>query len=470
MEGRARNVERIEGRRPVRFDRELVDRYDVPGPRYTSYPAAPFFRDGFERSEQRMMLAASRKRPRPLSLYLHVPFCQTRCLFCGCNVVIARNPERADGYLDLLIQEAEAVSDLLGASDRRVEQVHWGGGTPSFLGADRIRRLGRSLAELFPLDSEAETSVEIDPRRVDEGQLDAFQELGVNRVSFGVQDLNPRVQAGIRRELSRERLEEVVRSVRARGVRGVNLDLIYGLPYQTVASFDRTLDGILELAPDRLAVYNFAYLPERFPHQGALEADAIPDADERLSILELTVTKLQDAGYLYLGLDHFVRPGDSLARALDDGTMTRSFQGYSTHGHCDLVGLGVSAISRLTDGYVQNRRDLAAWSEAVREGGLAPEKGLFLTTEDRLRADVIESLLCRLRVDKERMLSQHAVDFDRHFAPELDQLGALAADGLIVDRPGSLEITPRGQLVARAVAMVFDQYLALGSTQFSRVV
>ena len=454
----------------VRFDRRLVETYDVPGPRYTSYPPAPTFRDAFSPEDQIRLLDRSRDADRPLALYLHVPFCQTRCLFCGCNVVISRATERADGYLEHLRREAETLAAALGAGERRVEQVHWGGGTPNFLVPSQIRRLGRALATLFPLAPDAEVSVELDPRRLDKERLDAFQALGANRVSFGVQDLDPTVQRAIRRVLPYERLAELVDSVRNRGARGVNLDLIYGLPHQTVASFERTLERILVLAPDRLAVYNFAYLPERFAHQRALDEDALPDADERLAILELTIERLQDAGYLYLGLDHFVRPDDTLAKALADGTMTRSFQGYTTHGHCDLVGVGVSAVSRLADGFVQNRRDLASYSADVASRGLAPEKGWFLNAEDRLRADVIEALLCRLRVDKRLVESFHGVDFDRHFAPELARLESLATDGLVEDRADTLQITARGQLVARAVAMVFDEYLPSATTRFSRVV
>ena len=453
----------------MRFDRELVSRYDVPGPRYTSYPPLPVFRDGFDADEHLELLRGGHQPSRPLSLYLHVPFCHTRCLFCGCNVVISRSAARADAYLDLLIREIERVAIEAG-SNRPVQQVHWGGGTPNFLDAGQIGRLGTALASSFPGVSEAEIGVELDPRRIDDRQLDAFAELGVRRVSFGVQDLDPAVQRAVRREIDLPELRRVVEGARRRGVRGVNFDLIYGLPHQTVASFERTLDRILSLAPDRLAVYNFAYLPERFAHQAALDREALPGPEERLAILEMTIERLTSAGLRYLGFDHFARPADPLVAALADGTGRRSFQGYSTDGACDLLGFGVSAISRLEGGFVQNKRSLADYGEAVARTGLAGDKGLRFRPEDRLRSDVIQDLLCRMWVDKAEIEARHGIDFDEHFADELSRLRPLELDGLVTDSGGFLEITPAGQLVARVVAMVFDEYLASSETRFSRVV
>jgi oxygen-independent coproporphyrinogen-3 oxidase len=456
---------------PPRFDRALLRKYDVPGPRYTSYPTAPFFRDDFGPAGGERLLRRSAELGAPLSLYVHVPFCDTRCLFCGCNVVIARDRDRARRYLGHLREEIREVARLAGGPDRRVVQVHWGGGTPTFLPPAELGELALMLRDAFPFASDAEIGVEVDPRRCSEEQLDALAAAGVNRLSLGVQDVDPRVQAAVHRVQPLERTRAVVEGARRRGIRSLNVDLIYGLPHQTAGSFTSTIDEVLALEPDRLAVFNFAYLPEMLPHQRALDPRSMPGPEEKLTILEHVIERLTGAGYVFIGMDHFARPDDPLARELRARTLTRNFQGYSTHGGADLIGLGASAIGGLAGGYAQNERGLGGYQAAVAARGLATCRGLELSADDELRRDVILALMCQFRVDKGEIAARHGVDFDRAFAAERGRLRPLQADGLVVDTPRRLEVTPLGRLLVRNVAMAFDAYLETRPGQrFSRTV
>ncbi len=456
---------------PAQLDRRLVRKYDGGGPRYTSYPSAPAFQESFGPREHAALLAASARGGAPLSLYFHVPFCATRCLFCGCNVVISRDRGWGERYLPLLEREMEMAEDGLGAGRREVVQVHWGGGSPTFLPPCDLTALMAAIRWRFRLAAECEISVEVDPREASPAHLDALAEAGVNRLSLGVQDLDPNVQRAIRRVQTAELTRGVVEGVRGRGIAGINVDLIYGLPYQTVPGFLATVREVLEMAPDRLAIYNFAYLPARLRHQRALDPAALPGAEEKLSLLEEAVREITTAGYVFIGMDHFARPDDPLAQALRDGTLTRNFQGYSTHGGVDLAGFGVSAISAVGGGYAQNLRTLPGYRAAIEAGTLATEKGLELTAEDRLRRDVIHDLMCHFALDKSAIGRRHGIDFDRHFAAELESLEPLAGDGLVDLFPGRIEVTPRGRFVVRNVAMAFDAYLAAQpSVLYSRTV
>jgi oxygen-independent coproporphyrinogen-3 oxidase len=456
---------------PPPFDRALLRKYDVAGPRYTSYPTAPFFADGFAAEGYERLLRRSAESGAPLSLYVHVPFCDTRCLFCGCNVTIARDRGRARRYLTSLEREVRRVAALAGAERRRVVQVHWGGGTPTFLPPAEIVALGELLRDTFAFAPAVEWGVEVDPRRCSDEQLDALAAIGVNRLSLGVQDVDPQVQEAVHRVQPLARTREVVEGARRRGIGSLNVDLIYGLPHQTAASFARTVREVLTLEPDRLAVFNFAYLPEMLPHQRALDPAAMPGPEEKLTILDEVIATLTGSGYVFVGMDHFARPTDPLARELRARTLTRNFQGYSTHGGADLLGFGSSSIGQLAGGYAQNERQVGPYQELADHAGLATVRGLELSAEDELRRDVIVRLMCHFRLDKAELGERHGIDFDTHFGAERARLLPLAADGLVVDEPGRLEVTPLGRLLVRNVAMAFDAYLGVRPGQrFSRTV
>ena len=453
------------------FDRRLVREYDGPGPRYTSYPPAPAFQDGFGPGQHAALLAASARDGAPLSIYVHLPFCATRCLFCGCNVVISRDRTWGERYLPLLEREMELAAAALGTGPRETVQVHWGGGTPTFLPPRDLAALMAAIRRRFRLAPGCEISVEVDPREASPEHLDALAAAGVNRLSLGVQDLDPGVQRAVRRVQTPELTCAVVEGARRRGIEGINVDLIYGLPRQTVPGFLATVREVLRMSPDRLAVFSFAFLPARFRHQRAIDPAALPDPEEKLALLEEAIREITAAGYVFIGMDHFARPGDPLAEALRDGTLTRNFQGYSTRGGTDLVAFGVSAISAVGGGYAQNRRTIPEYRAAIEAGTLATERGLALSGEDRLRRDVILDLMCRFALDKRAVERRHGIDFDRHFAAELRSLEPLARDGLVELSPGRLEVTPRGRFVVRNVAMAFDAYLrAQPSNLYSRTV
>jgi oxygen-independent coproporphyrinogen III oxidase len=460
---------------PVRFDRALVRKYDRPGPRYTSYPSAPHFRDDFGPAEYGDLLAASRASGLPLSLYVHLPFCAKRCFFCGCNVTIASNPasgrERSRRYLGLLEREMAAVAARLGGEEREAVQIHWGGGTPTFLTAAELTELMGLLRRNFRVAPRAEIGVEVDPRACSEEQLDALAHAGVNRISLGVQDLDPTVQRAVNRVQPPELTWGVLTGARQRGIRSINVDLIYGLPHQTPESFAATIREVLAMAPDRLAVFNFAYLPEAFKHQRAIDPAALPDPEVKLLLLEAAIADLTAAGYILIGMDHFARPEDPLAQALRERTLSRNFQGYATGGEVDLVALGASAIGKVAGGYAQNAKTDLAYGAAIEGRGFATCRGLRLSPEDHLRRDVIHRLMCDFRLDKAEVEKRHGIDFDRHFAAELEDLEPLAEDGLVELGAESLEVTPLGRLLVRNVAMAFDGYLAEApAVRYSRTV
>ncbi|MFL6549046.1 MAG: oxygen-independent coproporphyrinogen III oxidase [Povalibacter sp.] len=454
------------------FDSELIRRYDASGPRYTSYPTAAQFHSGFDAQAYRAAALLSNAEQSPLSIYVHVPFCASPCFYCGCNRVITRDPLHAERYLNALCTEIELQGRLV-HTHRRVEQLHFGGGTPTFLSMLQIGRIMRTLRREFVMadDEKHEYSIEIDPRTVDTGTIERLQKLGFNRISLGVQDFDPNVQAAVNRVQSVAQTREIVEQARRSGIQQINFDLIYGLPRQTTATFAVTLDQVIAIRPTRIAAYGYAHLPRIFKAQRQIDAQELPSAAERLALLELTVERLSAAGYVYIGMDHFALPEDSLTQALTAGSLHRNFQGYSSHADCDLVGLGVSAIGRIGDAYAQNAKDLRDYYASLEHHQLAIRKGYKLTIDDRIRRDVIQQLMCAGHVDFQQIESDHCIEFTSYFARELSTLDAMREDGLIASTASDLRVTPRGRFLVRNIAMVFDAHLQMQQASgFSKVI
>ena len=442
------------------IDPVLIRRHDVSGPRYTSYPTADRFVEAFGETELKQWLA---KRniggiSQPLSVYVHLPFCDTLCYYCACNKVITRDHSRSAKYINYLEKELALLGPLLG-QDRRICQVHWGGGTPTFLAREEMSRLMGLIDAHFPRAIDLECSLEVDPRRVEPGIMEFLGGLGFNRVSIGVQDFDPAVQHAVHRIQSVEVTRAAITAARASGFRSVNLDLIYGLPKQTLDSFDRTLDQVIALEPDRIALYNYAHLPKVFkPQRRIAEAD-LPCAESKLQIMTLAIGRLTRAGYTYIGMDHFARPGDELAVAQRQGRLQRNFQGYSTYPESDMIGLGISAIGRVGPTYYQNEKRLDDYEAALDAGRLPVARGIELTSDDLVRRAVIQSLSCHFRVSIESIELAYFVDFYRYFRDELADLRQLEKDGLVEVNPEWIVVTPRGRLLVRSICMVFDRYL-----------
>jgi oxygen-independent coproporphyrinogen-3 oxidase len=449
---------------------ELLRRYNVPGPRYTSYPTAPVWTESWGRVEYETLLRESSQSPSPapLSIYVHLPFCEKLCFFCGCTVFITANHSVEEAYLAALEKEIGWVADSLGRR-RSVVQLHLGGGTPTYFAAARLERLFDRIQEAFPLDPGAEVGVEVDPRVTTEGQLATLRRLGFNRLSLGVQDFDPRVQQAINRIQPFDDTRRLVEAARGLGFESVNLDLIYGLPHQTPDTFARTIDRVLEIAPDRLAVYSYANVPWMKKHQQLLEPH-LPDEATKFGILLTALERFTAAGLEYIGMDHFARPGDELARARRNRTLHRNFQGYTTKAGTDLIGLGMSAIGSIGDAYVQNRRELPAWRERVQAEGCATFRGFRLTFDDRLRRRVIGALLCHGVVVKREIEAAFGIAFDEYFADALERLAPCAADGLVELAPDEVRATILGRLFLRNLAMPFDAHLPEGAEKpvFSR--
>jgi len=459
----------------VLFNPELVQRYDIAGPRYTSYPTALQFHEGFDADLYRRYVAQSNDEliPSPLSLYIHLPFCRSLCYYCGCNKKVTRHEEQGVAYLDLLAREIQMRGNLFDR-DRKVTQLHFGGGTPTFFNDTQLEQLMSWLGDAFRFSTarDREFSIEVDPRTVDAERLARLAQLGFNRISLGVQDINPEVQKAVNRIQDPTATLEMVSASRKLGFHSVSIDLIYGLPLQTTESFHRTLETVIAARPDRLAVYNYAHMPHIFRSQRMIDELDLPSPQTKLKLMELTIQVLTEAGYIYIGMDHFALPDDELCIAQRQGHLHRNFQGYSTRSECDLVGLGVSAIGKIGDCYAQNLKEIPHWSTAVAEGVLPVWRGVSLNTEDRIRRAIIESIMCHGRVEYAHF--EHCFDFDfsEHFALEVHQLEGLANDGLIELEEDGFRVTSEGRLLLRAVAMVFDEYLQASSKQprFSRVI
>jgi oxygen-independent coproporphyrinogen-3 oxidase len=461
----------------LEFDPALLRRYDKPGPRYTSYPTAPAFCADFGAAQLRehALRGNEAAEPRPLSIYVHVPFCFSPCFYCGCNRIITRDWTRAAPYLRRVEREVELISPWFDRS-REVMQVHLGGGTPNFLDRAQISDLIGNLGRRFRLSTRAERdfSIELDPRFLDAGDIAGYAQSGFNRASFGVQDFDPVVQQAVNREQGVAQTLDAIAACRDSGFRSVNVDLIYGLPKQTREGFGRTLDVVTGARPDRIAIYGYAHMPQVFKAQTQIEAVDLPSPADKLALLQLAIEKLAAAGYLHIGMDHFALPDDELARAQAAGSLHRNFMGYTTHAECDLLGLGVSAISHVGDSFSQNPRDLPAWESAVDRGQVPVWRGLALNDDDRLRADVIQQLMCHGVIDKRATESRHGVSFDEYFAESLARLAALEQDGLVVHDAARVAVTARGRLLLRIVAMCFDAYLDQGAPaarpRYSRVI
>jgi oxygen-independent coproporphyrinogen-3 oxidase len=459
----------------VRFDQDLIQRYDVAGPRYTSYPTAVQFHEGFDAVAYELITAASNAEliPRPLSLYVHLPFCHSLCYYCGCTKKITRHPEHGEVYLDHLLAEVEMQGRLFD-QDRTVDQLHFGGGTPTFFDDAQLTGLMESLGRHFNLQnsSKREFSIELDPRTVDPQRLETLWNLGFNRISLGVQDFDPAVQQAVNRVQSEEETLDLISQAREMGYESISLDLIYGLPLQTAESFNRTLDTVLGARPDRLAVYNYAHLPQLFRAQRMINEADVPSPATKLQLMELTISRLIEAGYVFIGMDHFALPEDELTVAQKEGCLQRNFQGYSTHRECDLVGLGVSSIGKIGDCYAQNLKTIPTWQAAIGAGELPIWRGVTLGTEDRMRRSIIEAIMCHGDLHYADYETRFGIEFEEHFSPEVQSLETLEKDGLIEIGSAGFTVSPAGRLLLRNIAMVFDEYLnrADQPQRFSRVI
>lgn len=449
------------------FDHELLRRYDQLGPRYTSYPTAPQFSTDFGEADLRDIVAASNGDPIPrrLSLYVHVPFCNSPCFYCGCNRVITRDPARGEAYLARLYREIALTAPLFDR-DREVVQLHFGGGTPNFLSPAQLHETIETLRAQFRFQEahEREISIELDPRFIDANGIATLAQSGFNRASFGVQDFDPVVQQAVNRIQSIEQTHAVVDACRTHGFRSINLDLIYGLPRQTLAGFSRTLDAVVAMRPDRIAVYGYAHLPNMFRPQRQITASELPDAETRLALLQCAISRLGAAGYVHIGMDHFALPYDDLAVARAHGDLHRNFMGYTTHAQTDLVGLGVSAISHVGDSFSQNARDLGDWQAALDAGRLPLFRGMRMSADDRLRADLIQQVMCSGKISMIALERRHGIDFAAYFSDALDRLQPLVEDGLVHVGGSEITVTSRGRLLLRNIAMCFDRYLASPAT------
>ncbi len=457
---------------PALFDSDLIRRYDTAGPRYTSYPTAVQFHDDFTAADYRAAAARSNAAGGALSIYVHVPFCDTVCYYCGCNKVVTKDRLRAAPYVADLEKEL-ALQSALFAPGRPVDQLHFGGGTPTFLSNDEMRQVMAAIGRYFALktDDSGEYSIEIDPREADAQTIAVLRSLGFNRLSLGVQDIDPKVQQAVNRIQPIELTRTVLDAARAEGFHGVSFDLIYGLPHQTPDSFRRTLDTVIEMAPDRLSMFNYAHLPTRFKPQRRINTADLPSAADKLAILGNSIAQLTDAGYVLIGMDHFARPDDPLAIAQANGSLHRNFQGYSTHAECDMVAVGVSSISQVGGVFSQNTKDLTQYHDALAAGRLPIERGYVLNDEDRLRQRIIMALISHFRLDFADIEAEFEVNFLRHFAGSLAALAPMQADGLLSLTPDHIEIHPRGRLLIRNICMAFDEYLnPEGLQRFSRVI
>ena len=444
----------------IEFDPELIRRFDRAGPRYTSYPTADRFVETF--GEMSYLAWAARRNiggvQRPLALYVHLPFCRDVCFYCGCNKVVTRDAGKAARYLDYLGREIELQAALY-RSDPRVVQMHWGGGTPTYFDANQLQQLFQRLAGHFEFSPDGECSIEVDPRTVDPDTMRLLREMGFNRVSFGIQDFDPRVQVAVHRLQSEAQSRAAIDAARDAGFRSINLDLIYGLPKQTLAGFDTTLGKVIDTRADRVALYNYAHLPLVFKPQRRIDESDLPSPETKLKLLELAIRRLASAGYVYIGMDHFALPDDELAVAQRQGRLTRNFQGYSTCADADLVGLGVSAIGAIGPTYSQNYRGLDEYYDRLDRGQLPIMRGIELTMDDLVRRAVIQGLMCHFEISRESIEASYLVEFDRYFEAELGELQAFEKQGMLELGGGWISITPRGRFMIRSICMVFDKYL-----------
>jgi len=455
----------------IDFDADLIRRYAGSGPRYTSYPTAMEFGPSVGAVDHERWVRASNETGRPLSLYIHIPFCAHVCYYCACNKIVTADRSRAREYLDHLYQEIRLQAALVDPG-RRVEQLHFGGGTPTFLSEQELCELMGVLRENFHLieDGSGEYSIEIDPRELRKETLGILRDLGFNRLSLGVQDINPDVQKAVHRVQPLDETLAVLDEARRLDFRSTNMDLMYGLPLQTVDSFSATLDAVIDARPERLSVFNYAHLPERFKPQRRINNEDLPDADEKLAILALTIERLTAAGYQYIGMDHFALRDDELSQAQRSGSLHRNFQGYSTHAESDLIAMGVSAISSMPGGFTQNHTDIETYYSDLDKACLPVARGVAIDDDDRLRADIIQQLICHGSLDMRQVESEYAIHFDDYFAGELGQLQQMQADGLLELDKRHITVNERGHLLIRNICKVFDRYRADQEGRFSKMI
>ena len=454
---------------------ELLRRYDVPGPRYTSYPTADRFVEAFGADEYSVALkqrSVGASKQQPLSLYVHIPFCESLCYYCACNKIVTKHHDRAATYLKYLQQEVDLHLQHCGRGQQVVSQFHVGGGTPTFLSDDELRAMVAMLRARFAFDPAGEYSIEVDPRTVTQQRLQVLKDLGFNRLSFGVQDFDPDVQKAVHREQPAEQVFELVAQAREMGFASVNVDLIYGLPKQTPASFARTLEQVNALCPDRIALYAYAHLPERFKPQRRIASEDLPAGADKLHMLSSAIASFIEGGYVYVGMDHFARPEDALAIAKRQGRLHRNFQGYSTQPDCDLIALGVSAIGRVGSSYSQNAKTLEEYYDLLDQGVLPVVRGLALERDDVIRRAVIMSIMCQGELQYESINNAWLIDCQRYFAQELEQLQEQAQEGLVEFSDEGLRVTAKGWFFVRGVALVFDRYLQAdrNRARFSRII
>lgn len=458
----------------IEFSLDIIRRYNKSGPRYTSYPTAVQFHSGF--SIENYLTKASHSNQiepqRPLSLYFHIPFCNTVCFYCGCNKIVTKHRDRAAPYLQRLHKEISIQGKLFDKT-RKVAQLHWGGGTPTFISHAEMQALMEFTREHFSLydDDQGEYSIEIDPREVQSGTIPLLRKLGFNRMSLGVQDFDPKVQKAVNRIQSEQLTLSILTEARQHGFQSINMDLIYGLPLQTVTSFGHTIEQIIHADPDRISVFNYAHLPERFKPQRRIKAEDLPSPAEKLAILQMIIDQLSSAGYIYIGMDHFAKPNDPLAMAQRTGNLYRNFQGYSTHANCDLIAMGITSISMVDDCFAQNVRDLESYYHALDHDQLAIYQGFQLDRDDTIRRAVIMELICHFKFQISAIEKQHDINFQDYFAWELEQLIMMQQDGLLRVRADTISVLPVGRLLIRNICMVFDISLR-GSEKhrFSRVI
>jgi oxygen-independent coproporphyrinogen-3 oxidase len=457
----------------VCFDTDLIVRYGGRGPRYTSYPTALQFSDSLTAEDYRQNAIASNASGKPLSLYVHIPFCHTLCYYCGCNKIVTRNQDRVARYMEMLYREIDMQAELFDKS-RKIEQLHFGGGTPTYLNREQLDALMAKLRSAFTFDEgdDREFSIEVDPRTVDADGIRHLSSLGFNRLSLGIQDFDPQVQDAVNRKQSVEEVQSLVAAARDSGFESISFDLIYGLPHQTTASFDTTLATVIGMRPDRLAVYNYAHLPQRFKGQRMINDIDIPAPEVKLDILHRTIDTLCDSGYEYIGMDHFALPDDELVQARANGTLQRNFQGYSTHRECDLVALGVSAIGSIGNVFAQSAVTTMEYEALIENGQLPIRKGIAVDDDDLLRAEVIQSLMCYDQLSFADFGQQHGIDFAEYFSTELNRMQSLVKDGLIELDQSRILITQKGRLLLRSIAMIFDRYIdqAENDNRFSKAI
>ena len=453
----------------VKFDLDLIQKYDTRAPRYTSYPPATELSETFTNQAWEMAISHSNHRHTPLSLYFHIPFCQAPCYFCGCNTVISHNKKIAEPYVNNLAQEIQNTSRLIDTS-RPVLQIHWGGGTPNYLEIHQVEFLWETINRYFSVDTNAEVSIEINPRYINRDYIHSLRSIGFNRISFGIQDFDPQVQLAVNRIQLEKMLFDAMDWIKQDNFSSVNVDLIYGLPYQNLQSFQKTLTKTIALDPDRIVVFNFAYVPWMKPVQKKIDPTTLPTAQEKLDIMKMTIEQLTSHQYLFIGMDHFAKHNDELAIAQVNGTLKRNFQGYTTHAETELFGFGITAISMLDNAYSQNYKDLKHYYQSVEMGAVPISKGIQLTLDDMIRRDVIMSIMSHFCLRKLEIESKYHINFDQYFHEELLELRPLERDGLVNLFTDEIQITDIGRLLVRNIACHFDAHSKMKESKFSRTI